>query len=396
MKVGGSVMSKFFVVVLCVSLCVGLVPLLGVSYVNGDVESNGVPKDAVHIQTATQLAGIGGEGSVGKYYVLDNDIDLEDEWVPIEDFRGTFDGQGYSINNLYVLENSKRSVAGLFEQTTGEVSIKNVGVNIGFEGLTASASSGNADAGGLVGYSNDAVTVINSYVTGDITAYGFSVHVGGLVGVSRDVVVANSYATGDITVGASYGRAFVGGLIGWGIGVVNMEGSYASGDIVVASSSHSYQPACVGGLIGYSQSGIVIENSYTVGKIAITTITLQSSTQPACVGGLIGYSGYGNVTALNSYVMGDISATASGHDVCAGGLIGYIWVGDVNVTHSYVTCDVTASGQHAYVGGLIGYSSRGDVDVNSCYRLSSQKIIGDTINDAGSPLRNCKKITCKV
>ena len=70
--------------------------------------------DVVHISTAAQLAAIGGASSAGKYYVLDNDINLTAEWVPIDFFHGTFDGRGYSINNLYVLESSKRQYAGLF------------------------------------------------------------------------------------------------------------------------------------------------------------------------------------------------------------------------------------------------------------------------------------------
>jgi hypothetical protein len=137
------VFLKFLVVVLSASLVASLVPLIGVVYADGTIDQNGVPADAVHIQTANELAGIGGEGSVGnRYFVLDNDIDLVDEWVPIDQFMGTFDGQGYSVNNLYVLENSRRENAGLFGTVRSGGVIKNVGVNINSEGLTATFFAG--------------------------------------------------------------------------------------------------------------------------------------------------------------------------------------------------------------------------------------------------------------
>ena len=50
----------------------------------------------VYISTPEELAAIGGWQSAGKYYALSNDIDLVDEWAPIDNFQGTFDGQGYS------------------------------------------------------------------------------------------------------------------------------------------------------------------------------------------------------------------------------------------------------------------------------------------------------------
>ncbi|MDR0493626.1 MAG: hypothetical protein LBH74_08340 [Nitrososphaerota archaeon] len=99
-----------------------------------------IPVDVVHIQTAQQLAGIGGEQSADKYYVLDNDIDLVGEWVPIDDFRGVFDGRGYCVNNLYVLASSNRQYAGLFGPINVDgVVLKNVGINTGPNGITATS-----------------------------------------------------------------------------------------------------------------------------------------------------------------------------------------------------------------------------------------------------------------
>ena len=95
-----------------------------------------VPADAIHIKTAAELEAIGGAQSIGRYYVLDNDINLVAEWVSIYGFAGTFDGQGYSVNNLFILASSNQENAGLFGIIDkNNVTIKNVGVNIGEQGV---------------------------------------------------------------------------------------------------------------------------------------------------------------------------------------------------------------------------------------------------------------------
>ncbi|MCL2135196.1 MAG: hypothetical protein FWH37_06545 [Candidatus Bathyarchaeota archaeon] len=378
MKISNTIVPKVFVVILCASLFVGLITSLGVSYCVGAASQEEVPKDAVHIKTAEQLAAIGGEDSEGKYYVLDNDLDLVDEWAPIDDFRGTFDGQGHTINNLYVLESSNRKYAGLFGEITYAITINNVAVNININGLAATSA-----VGGLIGFSRT-VDVVDSYVTGNIIVSGSSVTVGGLIGLSGDTVINNSYTTGDIVAEASQGRACAGGLIGLSSTIV-VANSYASGDVTALSSSQTYQPACAGGLIGYNMFDVIVENSFATGKIIATDVSSISAGYFVCAGGLIGYSGYGDVTVMNSYATGSILVTASGHNTCAGGLIGYIWVGNVVAENSYTISDIITSGKHTYAGDLVGYND-GGVDAISCYSLSTQKIIGDTTNEAGVSL----------
>ena len=391
--VRSGVFLKFLVMILSASLFTSLVPMWGASYVVGAVDQTGVPKNAVHIQTADQLAGIGGAQSVGRYFVLDNDIDLADEWVPINDFRGKFDGQGYSISGLYVLESSSRLSAGLFGKiTVNGTTIKNVGVHLSSKGLTASASRtaapASACAGGLVGYVVGSVFVENCYVVGDVIAvadnfYSSGAYAGGLIGSGGGTVV-NSYTSGDITATSSISSAYAGGLIGSG-GSVVVENSYTAGDVTASGSGWGLYPACAGGLVGYSGSGATVTNSYALGNIAATTTTYYSATaSKAGAGGLVGYSGYGDVIVTNSYTTGDITATAPA-SAYAGGLIGYTWIGYVIMENSYVVGDITSSGSPAYVGGLASYSDGGIVTTN-CFRISSQKLIGDTINDAGKPL----------
>jgi len=64
------------------------------------VQSSSIPTNAVWIRTAQDLASIT-EGTQG-HYVLENNISLSGAWSPLNDFRGTFDGQGHTISNLNV------------------------------------------------------------------------------------------------------------------------------------------------------------------------------------------------------------------------------------------------------------------------------------------------------
>lgn len=55
------------------------------------------------------------------HYILANDIDLSKEnWVPIENFKGTFDGNGYAIKNMKLTV--KNRMSGLAAKTADEVS----------------------------------------------------------------------------------------------------------------------------------------------------------------------------------------------------------------------------------------------------------------------------------
>jgi hypothetical protein len=345
-----------------------------------------IPSGAIHIQTAQQLAGIGGAQSAGKYYVLDNDIDLVGEWVPIDDFRGTLDGYGHRVNNLYVLENSNRQYAGLFGQIDiAGVVIKNVAINTGPNGITVVSTSTFVCAGGLVGISSAGVVVENCFVVGDVSVSSSWAYLGGLVGCGGgDVVVENCYVeggvSGDMTVLGFYHGVCVGGLVGYsfGGGVVVVENCFVVGDVSVSASAYSGF-VCAGGLVGQSAEGdVVVENCFVEGNVTAS----DDNGSDVCAGGLIGYS-YGGVFVENCYVVGDVVASGSvssnyGYG-CAGGLVGYVAIGDVFVVDCFVVGDITAFCSSKYggssgavcVGGLVGRSYIGSVFVVDCF------VVGD-------------------
>ena len=207
-------------------------------------------------------------------------------------YTGTFNGQGYTINNLYINLPSA-SYVGLFGDTGSGATIQNVG-------LTNDQVIGYQDVGSLVGY-NDG-TVETSYATGAVTGGSNSVCVGGLVGANIGTVEM-SYATGAVTGGS--GSDALGGLVGANIGMV--ETSYATGAV-----SGSIQ---VGGLVG--ASGGPVETSYATGAVSGSID----------VGGLVGAND-NNSSVQTCYATGAVSGFQS-----VGGLVG--WNGGTIITASF-------------------------------------------------------------
>ncbi|MDR1992360.1 MAG: hypothetical protein LBQ98_02515 [Nitrososphaerota archaeon] len=354
---------KFLSTILFISMIISLSP--SIIRAEETKTPTPIPENANHITTANQLAEIGGEKSTGQYYILDNDITLDNEWIPINDFRGILNGQNHTINNLYVLENINVQYAGLFGQiTVNDVVIKNLGININSKGVTAACG-----AGGLIGNCSN-ITVENCYVTGNITAFTKSqninkIYAGGLIGNGGNVIVNNSYATVDITT-TTTGDTFVGGLIG-NCRNATIKSCYATGDITTTTTRTTTGDAFVGGLIGNSERGINIANCYTTGNIVtaansgriIPSVTLSTTNKT-------------RATDLNSSF--------------AGGLIGSCSNNLGVIENCYVTGDITAtveSVKFTYAGDLIG-SNIGVV--KNCYSLSEQTISSNSISKLCNPL----------
>ncbi|MCL2082500.1 MAG: Ig-like domain-containing protein [Oscillospiraceae bacterium] len=354
-----------------------------------------IPSDAIHIQTPEELAAIGGAASEGKYYVLDNDINLVEEWMPIDDFRGTLDGQGYSVNNLWMAveppASSSHIGAGLFGKITKSVTIKNLGVNIGEQGITASAEDrfGRVSSGGLIGRFDGGDTSVliieNCFVRSNVSEiphdFLFPQSSGGLIGACYDgdeVKIKNSFTVGNI-----YARMDAGGLIGLIVaerGNILIERCYSISDVTAFAIYGSHiMDGITGGLVGdcwgSSDATLKIERSFTTGYI-----------EGNMAGGLIGRID-GGIAAdiLNCYSGANIDATA-----VAGGLIGYC--SNTTVKNCYAAGDsVWARGYFPpdpdnvyWAGGLIAELE--DTVVTNSYRLSTQIINGSVIETAGEPL----------
>jgi len=236
--------------------------------------------DAIYIRTPAELATIGGAQSEGKHYILSNDIELTTAWTPIDDFRGTFDGNGHTINNLHSNVSGVVPIfMGIFGEITSSATIRNVGVNIGTNGVSVSVPE--SHIGGLVGrisVSNATVVIENSYVTGNIIADSMLGSAGGLIGSvqvggTSTVTISNCYST--VNISGSVWMA--GGLIGTGRNMtlasanLTLENCYAIGNVTAFNEA--------GGLIG-STSNVAVNSSYRLDTQTVTGNAINTIGEP--------------------------------------------------------------------------------------------------------------------
>ncbi|MFP4609281.1 MAG: GLUG motif-containing protein [Candidatus Aenigmatarchaeota archaeon] len=205
--------KKAFVVAIALSLLLGMIMVaVGGEMVDGEekvtenIDYEIQPSQEINDWHDLDTVRDGGGGNYILKDDLDEDtagydqlVDTEEGWEPIEDFPGTFDGNGHKIRDLYIDRPEKDSV-GLFGSSAGE--IENVE-------LVDADIKGGDDVGGLTGVNYG--EVINSGVEGQVTGDKF---VGGIIGreirLLGDTTLRDSYFEGEIR-----GEIYVGGIVGY-------------------------------------------------------------------------------------------------------------------------------------------------------------------------------------
>ncbi|AJQ96691.1 hypothetical protein [Gynuella sunshinyii] len=359
-------------------------------------------------------------------YELANDLDfdtdgdgvLHDEtgfwnlgegWIPIGNdsapFSANFEGNGYSIKNLYINRPYENDV-GFFGVVKSSVTIKRVHLNGALTSVT-----GADQVGGLLGriqlasYADTNTVIIDDCsVTGSIKGEKF---VGGLLGR------VHSSWDGYVDIGDSYtnttleGENYVGGVIGYAsvaaLGAIGVYNNYAQG----LTSGDFY----VGGLVGkiyyegYEGSIIVSDNTAdmdiygddSVGGAVGSTygygyesyMTFEKTQANGKVralngnaGGLVGKVSVDNETITN---ISKVSATGNVDGIYnVGGLIGFTqavdWV-SLAVHDSYAQGDVDGVTQ---VGGLIGFAyAEGEAAYVSVFRTYASGAVSGSANTGG-------------
>lgn len=193
--------------------------------------------------------------------VLLNDIDMTgvNSWVPIgtesKPYTGTFDGQGYAIQNLTI--KTSKSYSGMFGKTSG-ATIKNFHLS---GTLTVAEWSGEH---GVVGYA-DATTITDVHSSLNITASKantYTKHIGGIAGslFNNSTVTRCSYA-GKLT---DAGTDTAGGIVGYADGTANSI-SYCINYGTVKSTGATTN---LGGILGYVNcNGFQISYCANVGTV---------------------------------------------------------------------------------------------------------------------------------
>ena len=255
------------------------------------------------------------------------------QWTPIgnsiNQYIGTFDGNGHTISGLYIDSNADGQ--GLFGYVSGSGTVQNLSVS------GSVSVSGNRYVGGVVGLNLG--TVINCAFSGSVSG---SDHVGGVVGYNGDIgSVKNCYNIGKVTGSAASSN--VGGVVGYNDEgpAGRVENCYNTGEVSGGEE--------VGGVVGDNRGSV--KNSYNTGKVS----------GPDSVGGVVGNNYNGSVE--NCYNTGAVSGVEG-----VGGVVGQNFGGTVE--NCYNTGTVTGTGTDDYVGGVVGWNVSGGT-VTGCYFLQT-------------------------
>lgn len=299
----------------------------------------------------------------GNYY-LTQDIDATDtvNWNsgagfnPVGDtgiansFNGTFDGNGYTISNLYIYRPTESGV-GLF------------------------GYCGDDSAGGTVSYARiQNVTLSNVDITG-----AFSV--GALVGdfTGYDMKVQGCHASGIVkathttveNIGGMFG--FIsGGSFPTLVGIPEIR-DCSSSVIVDLDSSLDTTINYVGGFVGFV-GWTDFYNCYATGEVRGS-----GKARTGC-GGFIGNSQH--VQCYDCYATGDISCKSSG-----GGFVGEIEGSVVGTAHLdiYERCSATGNVtvSNGYGGGFTYKTSNPGVTIKNCYAWGNVDTSADNYECGG-------------
>ena len=300
-----------------------------------NAEIGGTANNPYKIFTATQLAAFrdlvnGEDGNPNAHAKLMNNIDLSSvcgaelsngqpvSWTPIGSFsnsyEGTFDGNGHTIENLYI-NNTSSDYQGLFGRVNGGT----------VQDLTVSGSvSGHWYVGGVVGYNNGGnVTGCIFSGSGSVSVTG-SDHVGGVVGYNHSGgTVKNCYNTGAVKGSGNS----VGGVVGYNQSGSSVTTCYNTG--TVSGSDH------VGGVVGSNGSNGSVEKCHNTGKVS-----------GRYVGGVVGSN---SGTVENCYNTDSVSDGTT-----SGGVVGQ---NSGSVTNCYFLQTTEVNDKLQGIGGGSGTSS---------------------------------------
>ena len=213
----------------------------------------GTESDPFVISTPEDMQAISSDNTENAHYKLANDIDLTewietnsstDGWIPVT-LRGTFDGDGHTINGLWCSTDE----GGLFDKLVSGAAVKDVKVKI----ADGKAVKGSNYAGGIVAISMGTIT--NSAVTGTIEGGSAA---GGIAGQSSGSI-SQCYTLGEVM--SETGSAKAGGIVGENQSGSSVNDSYSSA-VITATGDNSY----AAGIAGYN--GGTIERCYSDGAIS--------------------------------------------------------------------------------------------------------------------------------
>lgn len=264
-------------------------------------------------------------------------------------FEGVYDGNGFTISNLFTEWVDDERV-GLFAEIASQGVVKNLT-------LQSANIRGDGRVGAIAGHNRG--EIVNVDVSGQVSALNTSGrHI--LDGYFADVggVVGRNFATGTIT--QAYSSASVsgdarrmGGLVGFNEGVISFSGATGRVFTFREVRERNRDEARVGGFVGFNRGTILA--SFATGNVEIDLRMSQ-------VGG---FAGRTEGTIRESFATGNVRGRSE-----VGGFIGSVGrTSGMFIQNNYALGDVL--GQVERVGGFIGgadvVDSSGSAEIRSNY-----------------------------
>lgn len=379
------------------------------------------------IDTANELAGLSklsanGNTFSGKTIKLNSDIDLGgNEWTPIKQFSGTFDGGDHEVSN-FTLDGSNGRAGfiqnlGQYPATVKDLTLSDVtgyarsgqyfGIlaanghtsiveNVHIVDCKVTTTTNQAWVGGIYGYFNWTTATNCTVENLEIDATNGAEFLGGFSGnMDQDLEIKNVDIIGlKITVNATNGACQVGGFTGQtqtGHRTPFFTNCHVIGLDIVATGEVQ-----LGGFVGDAGAHTHATNCTVEGKIDATGVTDNRS----FIGGFMADSGWNNNESnRGGHVLTNCSADV---DIITGGSTAGGFIGSTTAYHpndgsnrnmpaTFTNCTATgtvtvASGKTATIGGFAGEAERGTF--KNCSTTSDTFIgkiwDGYTLNDDGN------------
>lgn len=198
------------------------------------------------------------------------------EWIPMQNFAGTFDGAGHTISGLYYKKTTTNTeFIGLFGTTQKTAVIQNVQLKNSYFAYKADKDS--VRMGSVVGAGNGRIENVYSNAIVENAKFG----TGGIIGSTREedvLIVSNCWFDGEVKLTSK--AAFAGGIVGMiAAGDLTIEHCLNSG--TVQTNAGKNEGPRVGGIIGSIDGGVAtkvaINDCLNVGKVITGGATSQVS-----------------------------------------------------------------------------------------------------------------------
>lgn len=324
-----------------------------------DWTGSGTEADPYLITKGSQLAGLGERASdyANMFFKLANDIDMCGDsygFMPIVDFRGTFNGDNHCLTNLQ-FSPFWNVESGLF-YNLNDSTISNLIIEVIFALNPASSFGGLAYSVENSTVSNVNISFLNALTT-EYSAYADGMKFAGLVNEARSSTIENC-TVNNFTIEAKMDQSGaltnLGGLVAEAydstITSCNAE-SYINIEFTKATTNTALYSA-IGGLIGYEEgNNRIYTNNISCGKIIVTDI---KTSHTAYIGGMLGLSGSKNGDALkmcNNLSQCDIEITSRNTNILVAGLGNNIH-NNISSKYNIVNATIKASSKLKSAGGV--------------------------------------------